>query len=228
MNILYLDNRVLVCVKPAGVLSTDEPGGMPELLRDYLKDPQACVRPVHRLDRAASGVMVFARSRMADSILSGQVQARTFEKEYLAVLRGVPEASEGELCDLLFRDRETHTTLVAAAPGKEVRQARLSYRLLDVREGLSLVLVRLLTGRTHQIRVQFSSRGLPLVGDRKYVDASDGPLALWTYRVGFSHPQTGEPVCVSCLPAPDSPWNLFDFSALLPKAAACNSGEESV
>ena len=228
MNILYEDNRVLVCVKPAGVLSTDEPGGMPELLRAYLGDAQACVRPVHRLDQPVAGVMVFARSRMADALLSGQVQSRSFEKEYLAVLRGVPEAQEDELSDLLLRDTAAHMTRVVTAPGKGVRQAQLQYKALAVCEGLCLVRIRLLTGRTHQIRAQFSSRGLPLVGDRRYGDGTDCPLALWSYRVRFSHPQTGAPVCVSCLPAPDYPWNLFDFSALLPKAAACNFADNSV
>ncbi|MFR6377890.1 MAG: pseudouridine synthase [Oscillospiraceae bacterium] len=87
MELLYTDNRIVVCLKPAGVLSTDEPGGMPELLRRALgEDETGCVRVVHRLDRPVGGVMVYARSRMADSILSRQVQAHTFEKDYLAVL----------------------------------------------------------------------------------------------------------------------------------------------
>ena len=222
MNILYQDNRVLVCVKPAGVLSTDEPGGMPALLRAELGDAQACVRPVHRLDRPVSGVMVFARSKTADAILSAQVQSREFHKDYLAVLRGVPEQPEGELTDLLYRDRRTHTTLVVSEPGKDVQQARLFYRVLAVREGLALVRVQLLTGRTHQIRVQFSSRGLPLLGDRKYGDQTDCPLALWSFGVRFSHPQTGEPIGVQCLPVPNFPWDLFDFSTLFPGVATCN------
>ena len=89
MDLLYTDNRIVVCLKPAGVLSTDEPGGMPELLRRALGEPETgCVRTVHRLDRPVGGVMVFARSRMADSLLSRQVQAHTFQKDYLAVLEG--------------------------------------------------------------------------------------------------------------------------------------------
>ena len=95
MDLLYTDNRIVVCLKPAGVLSTDEPGGMPELLRRALgEDGTGCVRVVHRLDRPVGGVMVYARSRMADSILSRQVQAHTFEKDYLAVLEGIQELSQ--------------------------------------------------------------------------------------------------------------------------------------
>ena len=97
MELLYTDARIVVCLKPAGVLSTDEPGGMPELLRRALgEDGTGCVRVVHRLDRPVGGVMVYARSRMADSILSRQVQAHTFEKDYLAVLEGIPDAPEEE------------------------------------------------------------------------------------------------------------------------------------
>ena len=105
MEILYQDNRILVCIKPSGVVSTDEPGGMPQRIRDCLGDAHACVRTVHRLDAAVAGVMVLARSRMAAELLSEQVRARTFEKEYLAVLSGIPDAPEGTLRDLLVDDR---------------------------------------------------------------------------------------------------------------------------
>ena len=97
MQVLYQDNRILVCIKPAGVLSTDEPGGMPDLIRDYLGDEHACVRAVHRLDQAVSGVMVYARSRMAASILSEQVRSRTMRKTYLAVINGAPAERSGVL-----------------------------------------------------------------------------------------------------------------------------------
>ena len=169
MELLYTDNRIVVCLKPAGVLSTDEPGGMPELLRRALgEDETGCVRVVHRLDRPVGGVMVYARSRMADSILSRQVQAHTFEKGYLAVLEGIPDAPEGVLADLLTRDAAKKQTFVTHTPGPDARPARLSYRVLGVKDGRALVRIRLETGRTHQIRAQFSSRGLPLCGDRKY------------------------------------------------------------
>ena len=116
MEILYQDNRILVCIKPSGVVSTDEPGGMPQRIRDCLGDAHACVRTVHRLDAAVAGVMVLARSRMAAELLSEQVRARTFEKEYLAVLSGIPDAPEGTLRDLLFYDRASRTARVMPAP----------------------------------------------------------------------------------------------------------------
>ena len=164
MEIVYADPRIVVAVKPAGVLSTDEPGGMPQLLRQELGTP--CIRTVHRLDAAVSGLMVYARSAKAASLLSEQIRSRTFGKEYLAVVHGVPEG--GVMTDLLGRDPVRRRTYVAAEPGKDVRPAELSYEVLGSREGLSLVRIRLHTGRTHQIRVQFASRGFPLVGDRKY------------------------------------------------------------
>ena len=118
MELLYTDARIVVCLKPAGVLSTDEPGGMPELLRRALGEPETgCVRTVHRLDRPVGGVMVFARSRMADSLLSRQVQAHTFQKDYLAVLEGVPAQASGALEDQLCRDTAARRTCVADAPG---------------------------------------------------------------------------------------------------------------
>lgn len=136
MELLYTDNRIVVCLKPAGVLSTDEPGGMPELLRRALgEDETGCVRVVHRLDRPVGGVMVYARSRMADSILSRQVQAHTFEKDYLAVLEGIPDAPEGVLADLLTRDAAKKQTFVTHTPGPDARPARLSYRVLGVKDG---------------------------------------------------------------------------------------------
>ena len=195
MELLYTDNRIVVCLKPAGVLSTDEPGGMPELLRRALgEDETGCVRVVHRLDRPVGGVMVYARSRMADSILSRQVQAHTFEKDYLAVLEGIPDAPEGVLADLLTRDAAKKQTFVTHTPGPDARPARLSYRVLGVKDGRALVRIRLETGRTHQIRVHLKYLGYPLIGD--YLYNPDKELidrqALHAHKISFTHPITGE------------------------------------
>lgn len=218
MDILYSDNRILVCVKPAGVLSTDEPGGMPSLLRAWLGDEHACVRTVHRLDRTASGLMVFARSRAAASLLSEQVRGRAFTKEYLAVCEGSPEPACGRMEDLLARDRARNKTVTADAPGKDVRPASLRYRVAAEKDGLALARICLETGRTHQIRAQFSTRGWPLAGDRKYGAQSEGPLALFSCRLGFSHPQTGEPMDFFRLPPREGFWLPFssELAALGP------------
>ena len=210
MEILYQDANILVCIKPARVLSTDEPGGLPGLVREALGDPKADVRTVHRLDRVVSGVMVLARSANAASELSRQIREDQFRKEYLAVIHGRPENPEGTLHDLLARDKARRMTFVAEAPGKGVQEAALSYRVLEYANGMSLVRVRLHTGRTHQIRVQFSSRGMPLVGERKYAVWNDPcELALWSAKIGFYHPGTGEWVEFSKEPPAVFPWTEF-------------------
>ena len=209
MDILYSDNRILVAIKPCGVLSTDEEGGMPRLIRQHLGDEKACVRTVHRLDRVVSGVMVFARSRMAASLLSRQIREGLFRKEYLAVLHGCPEAPAGTLRDLLARDAASKTTFVTDTPGKDVKEALLHYQTLASTDTLSLVKIRLETGRTHQIRVQFSSRAMPLVGDKKYGRGEPCDIALWSHSVSFSHPQSGEACLFSALPPDKYPWNQF-------------------
>ena len=208
MDILYQDPQLLVCVKPRGVLSTDEPGGLPELLRAALGDPKAQVRTVHRLDRVVGGLMVLARSREAARALSAQVEDRTFEKEYLAVVNGsLPPA--GEMRDLLYRDRYTHTTQVVQELGKDVKEAVLTYRRIDTAAGLTKVAIRLETGRTHQIRVQFASRGLPLVGDQRYGRGEPVPIALWSYALAFRHPETGAPMAFRLPPPEEPPWDRF-------------------
>ena len=213
MEILYSDNRAVVCVKPVGVLSTDEEGGLPSLLREQFQEPQGCFRTVHRLDRTVGGLIVLARSRKAASLLSGQVREGKLGKEYLAVLHGRPEEKCGTLTDLLARDKATHTTFVTDTPGKDVRPAVLDYAVLDEREGLSLVRIRLHTGRTHQIRAQFSSRGMPLFGDRRYgAPEREGTPALWSFRLSFTHPQSGEPLCFVSLPPEKGVWTRFPRS----------------
>lgn len=210
MEIIYQDKRILVAVKPAGVLSTDEPGGMPDLLRQELGDSKACVRTVHRLDQTVSGLMVFARSREAARILSQQMREHQFEKGYLAVIHGVPKTEKGQFRDLLLRNKEQRKTYVVSAPEKDTQEAILHYQVLEVKEGRSLVKIKLLTGRTHQIRVQFSSRGLPLVGDKKYgIPEDGGDIALWSHRISFTHPESGEKMDFQKEPPQLSPWTDF-------------------
>ena len=207
MEFLYQDNDIIVCIKPPRVLSTDEPGGLPSLIREALGDPMADVRTVHRLDRVVSGLMVLARNAAAASELSRQIREDAFEKEYRAVIHGCPDTPEGIYRDLLLRDKAERKTYVVTEPGKGVQEAILRYRVMNTTGQLSRVAIHLQTGRTHQIRTQFSSRGLPLVGDRKYsLLEDDCEIALWSYRLAFCHPRTGEPIEFCQEPPAVYPW----------------------
>lgn len=205
VDILYADEDIVVCIKPARVLSTDEPGGLPELLRGQFGTRD--FRTVHRLDRVVSGLMVVARNAAAASELSRQIREDSFEKEYQAVVHGCPEEDEGRLTDLLLRDKARKMTIVATEPGKDVQPAALRYRVLSGNPQLTRLRIRLETGRTHQIRVQFASRGLPLVGERKYSELDDPcEIALWSCRLAFNHPKTGEKMEFTKEPPQIYPW----------------------
>ena len=206
MELLYVDKDIVVCIKPARVLSTDEPGGLPDLLRETLGTHD--FRTVHRLDRVVSGVMVLARNAKAASELSRQVREDEFEKEYQAVVHGVPE-EKGCLRDLLGRDKARRMTFVADSPGKGIQEAILDYRMLNRNDDLSRLRIRLHTGRTHQIRVQFASRGYPLVGERKYATLEDPcEIALWSCMIRFRHPVTGERMTFEKQPPEAYPWSI--------------------
>ena len=210
MKIIFKDNDIVVCVKPQRVLSTDEPGGVPDLVREALGAPEADVRTVHRLDRVVGGLMVLSRNARAASELSRQIREDQFEKEYTAVVHGRPEFETGRFYDLLFRDKARKMTMVSNEPGKDVQPASLGYRVLGERDGMSMVRIKLETGRTHQIRVQFASRGLPLVGERKYSTLEDNcEIALWSSKIGFVHPMTGERIEFELEPPEIYPWNCF-------------------
>ena len=170
-KIIHIDPAFVVCIKPPRVLSTDEPGGVPDLCRQVLGEQN--FRTVHRLDRVVSGLMILARTKRAASDLSQQIRDGIFHKEYTAVLHGTPTEPVGTLVDLLARDKAQRKTYVVTGPGKDVQEAILNYQLLARTEEFSKVRIELVTGRTHQIRCQFSSRNLPLVGDRKYSTHED-------------------------------------------------------
>ena len=210
MIIIRETENLIVCIKPAGVLSTDEPGGMPSLVREALALPEAEIRTVHRLDRVVGGLMVLAKSKPSASLLSDQIMSRSFEKEYLAVIHGCPANEAGTFTDLLIRDRYERITRVANCPGKGVQEAVLDFSVLQKTDDLSLVRICLGTGRTHQIRVQFSSRGMPIVGDKKYGFAEEScDIALWSFRLAFSEPFTGERMDFSLSPPDQYPWDKF-------------------
>ena len=212
-EILYADAAVAVVVKPAGVLSQgDAEDAMPALLQKRLG---GTIFPVHRLDQPTGGVMVYARTQDAAAKLSAQMQSEAFGKEYLAVLDGTPEPEEGELHDLLFFDRQKGKSYAVRRKRAGVKDARLAYRVLAQAEGLTLVRVRLFTGRTHQIRVQFSSRGWPLTGDGKYGSRNNRCApALWSAELHFAHPVTGETLIFRSQPPEAYPWTLFSPDSL--------------
>ena len=207
MELIHVDRDIVVCIKPPRVLSTDEPGGLPDLVREALGDPKANIRTVHRLDRVVSGLMVLARTNKSAAELSRQIRENLFEKEYLAVLHGVPAEHAGTLRDLLLRNKAERKTYVVQEPGKDVQEAIMNYRLLSRTDAMSKVAIELITGRTDQIRAQFSSRNLPLVGDRKYSRYEDDcEIALWSHRIAFNHPYTGKRMEFVQEPPAVYPW----------------------
>ena len=209
MQIEYMDDSIIVAVKPPRVLSTDEPGGMPDLVRAQLGDEDADVRTVHRLDRVVSGLMLLARSQSVASELSRQIRDGDFDKKYLAAVHGSTE-KEGFFDDLMIRDKAERKSYVTDTPGKGVQRAQLKFDTLDRKEGCSLVRVHLITGRTHQIRCQFSHHAFPLIGDRKYsLLEDDCEIALWSESISFTHPVRGERMRFTLAPPDRWPWNMF-------------------
>ena len=183
MEILYSDREMAVCVKPLGL---DSEGEVPQALREALGGE---IYPIHRLDKNVGGVMVYARTRQAAAALSRLVQEGSLVKEYVAMVHGVPPDA-GDWQDLLWTDSAKNKVFVVKRERRGVKPARLEFTRLTSGE-VSLVRIRLHTGRSHQIRVQFASRGFPLVGDHKYGsrDAETAPM-LFSCRLSF--PWKGE------------------------------------
>lgn len=221
--ILYEDRDLLVACKPVGVLSQCDRQGTQENMLSLLQHQLAgngsrlpYVGLIHRLDRGVGGVMVFAKHQRAAGQLSRMVAEHRISKQYLAVIHGRPDQDQGELTDLLYKDASLGKSFVVDRMRKGVKEAKLSYTLLATRQDtpygeLSLIRVLLHTGRTHQIRVQFSSRRMPLVGDGKYGARDAGcPIGLWSYRLIFAHPVEKEKVVDVCaMPKGHSPFEYF-------------------
>lgn len=212
IEILKETARYLVCVKPVGTAAQGtQAEAMPQLLSEQL----GCdIFPVHRLDQTVGGVMVFAKTAQEAARLTQAMGQGQMQKTYLAVLTGCPAERAGTLEDLLFHDRAKNKTYVVRRQRGGVKQARLHYEILAEQDGLSLARIRLETGRTHQIRVQFASRGLPLLGDGKYGSRDNRcTCALWSFRLTLptgSRPQTFE-----ALPPHQYPWTQFSLPEIL-------------
>lgn len=202
VKILYEDKDIVVCVKPHGLSSEDGPSSMPAKLREYFaskqrKDAaQTEVYTVHRLDRDAGGLMVYALNRKAAAALSAQFGGREVTKEYEALVSGEVTPDAARLTDYLFKDSSKNKVYAVKSPRKGVKEAALSYVVADrgIYEGepFTRVRVTLETGRTHQIRVQMASRGWPVLGDRKYGSRVGlGFVALESVRLTFVHPAKG-------------------------------------
>ncbi len=217
-KIVYEDNHVLVVEKRRDVLSQKDNTNDPDLLtelKDYIKEKynkpgNVYLGLVHRLDRPVGGIMVFARTSKAAERLSKEIKEHNFSKVYLAVVEGTFEEKSGSMEDYLLKIEKENKTIV----DENGKYAKLNYEVIAEKDNLSLVKIKLETGRSHQIRVQFSSRNHPLWGDQKYNEEAKVKehIALWAYELGFVHPTTKEYMCFKLDPPKDEyPWNLFEY-----------------
>ncbi len=223
--VLYEDNHLLVVVKPQNVPTQADSSGDVDflsMLKDYLvkkydKPGNAYLGLVHRLDRPTGGVMVFAKTSKAAGRLCEQIRSGDFEKTYAAVAVGRPNRT-GRIEHYLVKDEKTNTVTLAPASLTGAKLAESEIKISEERDGLSLVSVKLITGRTHQARVQLKALSCPIVGDKRYGGDKYLPaphLALWAYKLAFSHPVTGETLKFISLPPDEFPWSDFDTEALV-------------
>ena len=215
IEIVYSDKSVAVCLKPGGISceSSGERECMPSLIGEKLS--LGYVGTVHRLDTVTEGLMLYSLNEKITGKLTEAIAARDTEKEYLAIVHGCPDPREGEMRDLLFRDAGKNKSYVVKRHRRGVREAILNYQTLETEKTqngvLSLVRIKLVTGRTHQIRVQFASRAMPLVGDGKYGRRDNAPkVALFSFRLSFTHPMNGKRMEFEKYPEGD-PWDMFNI-----------------
>lgn len=212
VQIIYQDSDFLLCRKPSGMPSQPDSSGQADLLTT-LSDSYHDIHLVHRLDTPTGGIMMFAKKQTVATKLCTLVQDHEhFQKEYLAVLAKPPVKEQGSMRDYLYHDKRTNKSFVTDRERKGSKEAILDYRVLaKTDDGHALVLVRLYTGRTHQIRVQFASRGFPLVGDGKYGSREKCPyIGLWAYKLTFPHPKDKKILSFSTKPDTTvNPWHYF-------------------
>ena len=210
VKIIYEDNDIIFAIKPVGIDSEKE---MSEELKTLTNSDYIAV--LHRLDTAVSGVMVYAKNKTAAANLSAQIQNGNFKKEYLAVVSGVPTKPCGRYEDLLFKDSSKNKSYVVKRDRKGVKKAVLEYETLSTvhldNGDISLIKILLHTGRTHQIRVQFSSRKMSLLGDKKYGSRFDCPIALFSHKITLLHPTTNETISFKA----DPDYTKFPFNKFI-------------
>ena len=221
LTILHEDNHIIVVLKPQNIPSCEDESkdvDMLTMIKEYIKvkynkTGNVYLGLVHRLDRPTGGVMVFAKSSKAASRLSEQLKSGDFEKRYFAVLMGVPKEEKATLTHYMKKNAINNMVYVCPPTVQGAKFAELEYSVLQKANDLSLVDVRLHTGRSHQIRVQMNAIGTPLYGDMRYggEKAKKGHLALWAYYLSFTHPVSKERMVFRVQPPKDNtPWNLFD------------------
>lgn len=214
VNVVYEDNHIIVVEKPRNILvQADNTGDLDlfTMVKKYLKEKyhkpgNVYLGIVHRLDRPVGGIMLFAKTSKAASRLSDSIRRHSFNKTYLAVVCGKAKKRD-VLEDFLLKDEQTNTSRISP----NGKYAKLEYETLDVKNNLSLVKVNLVTGRPHQIRVQFSSRNIPLWGDQKYNNKAKvgEQIALWAYKIEFEHPISKEVLEFKLDPKKEFPWTIF-------------------
>lgn len=220
IKIIYEDNHLLVVEKPINIPSQEDKSKDLDMLTflkqdlktRYNKPGNVFLGLVHRLDRPVGGVMVFAKTSKAASRLSEIIRVREFNKTYLAVIHGIPKELEGTLKNYLVKDTTSNIVSVVSSKKNNAKQALLDYKVLGSVSNLSLVKIILHTGRSHQIRVQFSHIGHPLYGDQKYgkdINKEGQQIALWSNVIEFVHPTTKEELIFKSVPPNVYPWNLF-------------------
>ena len=207
IDILFENNDFIVCIKPIGTASQNDRAE--DMVKILAKQTGSDIFPVHRLDTAVGGTMVFAKNSRTAAQLSKQITDGSFKKRYLAVVSGKPEEESGFFEDLLFKDSSKNKSYVVKRERKGVKKAKLGYELIASKDNMSLVKVLLYTGRSHQIRVQFASRKMPLIGDGKYGSKDNRcTVALWSNESAFTF--KNEEVSFISEPEKDKfPWNLF-------------------
>lgn len=221
LNVLYEDNHVIVVEKPVNIPSQADKTGdvdMLSIVKHYLKEKyqkpgEVYLGLIHRLDRPVGGVMVFAKTSKAAARLSEQVRTKQFEKQYLVVVDGKMEQEKGILEDYLLKNERNNISKVVKGGTKNAKLASLDYEVLKYAEDiqLSVVKVNLHTGRHHQIRVQFASRGHSLYADQKYGTRGRGKqIALWAYKLSFYHPISKQKLTFQVLPKMIGTWKILE------------------